>query len=243
MRVFRLPFSPNWLLLPILCLSLFFGQLFWREIYAELEAMAPALFGHSILIDPGHGGFDPGVIGVNGAKEAEINLAISKKLEEYCRQGGMTVMLSRSSDQALAERKQADMEARVRLAQTADVVVSLHCNSYLGNSSQRGAQVFYHSGNAEGQRLAQAVQACFQRELGNTERTALAHPNSYLLRQIDAPAIIAEMGFLSNPEEEALLQDESYQWEVAWSIYQALNDFFLEEETAAEISTKSLLPE
>ena len=231
MRVFRLRISRSCLLLiSLLLVGASLGRSIWRDVNNDLQAMAPALFGQVILIDAGHGDYDPGVMGISGAREADINLAIAKKLEEYCRQGGMTVLMTRSSDAALADRKKEDMRRRVELAETADIFVSLHCNSYIGSSKQHGAQVFYQKGNEAGQLLAEAVQTRLKEELGNTDRVALAHPDSYLLKNIDAPAIIAEMGFLSNQEEEALLQNESYQWQVAWSIYQALNDFFLMDE-------------
>ncbi|MDO4732022.1 MAG: N-acetylmuramoyl-L-alanine amidase [Bacillota bacterium] len=227
MRIIRVRPFPTCLFLLLLLLGGFLAEKLRQTLQQDLEAMAPALFGKLILIDAGHGGFDPGVLGTAGSREAEINLSVAKKLEEYCMQGGMTVLMSRSGDMALAGSKRADLEARVLLAETVDLFISLHCNSYLGSSLQQGAQVFYRQDNAAAQLLAEGIQHRLRQELGNTERSALPHPNSYLLKQIQAPAVIAELGFLSNPQEEALLQDESYQWKIAWAIYQAVNDFFL----------------
>ncbi len=74
------------------------------------SAMAPALFGRTIVIDPGHGGWDSGMSGISGSREAEVNLSISKKLAEYCRQGGANVIMTRENDTALADTKAEDME-------------------------------------------------------------------------------------------------------------------------------------
>jgi len=235
MHIFHLKLSHSRsFILLLLLLGLLFLSLIWQDVQESLDTMSPALFGQVILIDAGHGGYDPGVLGVDGSREADINLAIAKKLEEYCLQGGMTVLMSRNQDAAMASSKGEDMKSRVRLAESADLFISLHCNSYLGSSEQRGAQVFYQRGNEAGKLLAEGVQLRFRQELANTERAALAHPDSYLLKNIEAPAVIAEMGFLSNREEAELLQNEAYQWKIAWAIYQALNDFFSMEELPVE---------
>lgn len=190
-------------------------------------ALAPALFGRSLVIDAGHGGWDPGMVGPNSV-EKEINLAVALALAEYCRAGGAAVSLTRESDQALDASKPADMALRVELAEAApaDLFISLHCNSFVSGPSQRGAQVFFQRDNEAGRELALTVQQRLAAELGNTDRQALPHADSYLLKNISAPAVICEMGFLSNPEEEALLIDSAYQWQLAWSLYLAIVDYY-----------------
>ncbi len=181
-------------------------------------ALSPSLFGKSIVIDPGHGGWDPGMSGINGSREADINLEIALKLAEYCREAGATVTMTRESDMALGASKNEDMQQRVAICEKAavDIFISIHANSYPG---QHGAQVFYESGNLEGKTLAEKVQANIVEQLQNTDRVALAHADAYLLHKITGAAVICETGFLSNSEEEALLSEGSYQWDMAWAIF------------------------
>lgn len=190
------------------------------------SAMSPALYGVSVVIDAGHGGWDPGKVGEEQI-EKDINLSVARKLAEYCRSGGASVTLTREGDAALAEAKREDMELRVQLTELAqaDVFISLHCNSFTSGSSQHGAQCFYQRDNEQGQLLAEYIQAAFKSELGNTDRSALTHPDSFLLKNIEGAAVICEMGFLSNSEEEELLADEDYQWQIAWSVYSGLIDY------------------
>ena len=115
----------------------------------------------------------------------------------------------------------------------ADIFLSLHCNSYVSSPSQHGSQVFYQKGNEEGQLLAETLQDSLVAELANTERVALPHRESYLLQNIERPAVICEMGFLSNSEEEALLLSSEYHWQLAWALYRGLF-YFLTADAAAE---------
>lgn len=206
-----------WLLLPVILLLL---MLLWEP--TEQEALSPAMAGVSIVIDAGHGGVDAGVTGSGGTPEDDVNLAIALKLGEYCRRAGANVTMTRESEQSLShEGKRADLDARIDLAKQAeaDLFLSLHCNSYIGDADQHGAQVFYWEGNEEGKMLAEALQASLAGELKNTERTAMAHGSSYLLKNLPMAAVIVEMGFLTNPAEEQLLTEDGYQWEMAWAIY------------------------
>lgn len=186
-------------------------------------ALSPSLFGVSIVIDAGHGGWDPGMVGDAGV-EKEINLAVAQALAEYCRAAGATVSMTREGDGALADSKRADMDARLALCAgaEADIFISLHCNSYVSSRNQHGAQVFYQKGNAAGQLLAETLQVELKNSLANTERSALAHADSYLLKNLDIAAVICEMGFLSNAEEEALLTSSAYQWQLAWTLFSGL---------------------
>lgn len=193
----------------------------WQEYPLKQPALAPAFTGVTLVIDPGHGGADAGVTGPGGTPEDDINLAISKKLAEYCRRAGAEVILTRETEASLQEGKRGDLQARADMAEAAeaDLFLSLHCNSYIGDSHQHGAQIFYEKNQEESQRLAETLQNRVKTDLGNTERTALPHPDSYLLKHLSLPAVIVEMGFLTNPEEEELLRQEDYQWEIALSLY------------------------
>lgn len=179
-----------------------------------------------VVVDAGHGGNDPGKVGVNGALEKDINLAIAKRLAVLLEQADVEAVLTRTQDAGLydadADRKKVqDMKRRIEVMEKAepDIVVSIHQNSYNG-AEVRGAQVFYYTGSQEGKKLADLVQAQLIAGLDpQNGRTAKANDSYYLLRKTSRPIIIAECGFLSNPKEEELLCDPSYQEKVAWQLH------------------------
>lgn len=228
--IFHLP-APRLLALIALLLALAVAG---RGVIQErgAEALAPALFGRAIILDAGHGGWDPGMKGAGGSVEQDINLAVTLKLAEYLRQAGALVMLTRENGEALAANKAEDMAERVALAAEAELFISLHCNSFVSDKRQHGAQVFFQQGNEQGQRLAETLQSSLVAELENNDRVALKHPDSYLLKNIDAPAVIVEMGFLSNADEEALLLEDAYQWRIAWALFLGIEGFFSNEEAS-----------
>ncbi len=189
-------------------------------------ALAPSLAGLTLVIDPGHGGADPGAVG-SISVEKDINLATAQALAGCCRSAGAEVILTRQEDAALAGSKGEDLAARVELARSrqADIFISLHCNSFVSDPGQHGAQVFYAPGSEAGEKLARSLQQALADHLGNTDRSALPHPDSYLLRHLDCPAVIVELGFLSNPEEEERLAGQSWRLEAAWALYKGLGDY------------------
>lgn len=179
-----------------------------------------------VVIDAGHGGMDPGKVGVNGTLEKEINLAMAEKLKQLLEQNDITVVMTRTDDDGLyqendANKKRADMQARVRILQEMAPVlaVSIHQNSFTDNSS-RGAQVFYYQGSEQGKLAADMIQEAMRRAIADgNHRMAKANADYYMLKKSPCPLVIVECGFLSNPEEEALLRTESYQRKVAWAIH------------------------
>ncbi len=220
-HTFRLPWRALLILLLTAAISLLLIQ---KELNSQ-PALSPSLFGKVAVIDAGHGDWDPGVIGVNGVKEKDVNLAIAKNLAELLRSSGATVLMTRETDTIEYATKGEDTRARAALAEEADVFVSIHANSFPTYPSSHGAQIFYGNGNEQGQKLAKLVQAQTGEQLGST-RTALAHKNAYLLKNITIPAIIAEVGFLSNSDEEQKLATTDYQWQVAWAVYLGIVDYF-----------------
>lgn len=175
-----------------------------------------------VVLDAGHGGFDPGKVGCSGVLEKDINLAIAKKLQARLTQDGIQVIMTRESDEGLnsdtsQNKKREDMEARVRIISESepDFVVSIHQNSFPSEDC-KGAQVFYYKDSEESKRLAETLQKSFPEVLqdGN-KRQAKANSDYYLLRKTSCPIVIAECGFLSNSSEEALLASEEYQEKVA----------------------------
>ena len=185
-----------------------------------------------IVIDAGHGGADPGKVGVSGVLEKDINLAIAKKLQSRLEQDGVRVVMTRDTDAGLysegaTNKKREDMEARVRLISEAkpELVVSIHQNSF-PDASCKGAQMFYYKDSAESKMLAELLQKKFPEVLGDgNTRQAKANGDYYLLRKTPCSIVIAECGFLSSPEEEALLSSEEYQEKVADVLYQGIREY------------------
>ncbi len=188
-----------------------------------------------IVIDPGHGGYDPGkTLGSNQVEEKTINLQISLKLQALLEQGGAIVLMTRVDDSALANSKYDDLSQRVYLANRskAHVMISIHQNSY-PTSDVKGPQVFYESKSDKGKALAGILQDKLQSNLGiKKKRDAKPNENYYVLKRTVGPAVIVECGFMTNPGERKKLIDDSYQDKIAWSIYMGLIDYFSQEKTA-----------
>lgn len=182
----------------------------------------------TIVLDSGHGGSDPGKIGVNQAKEKEVNLAIAKKIKKKLEKKGWKVVMTREKDEMLGDpqeenKKVHDMKARVEMINKTmpKVAVSIHQNSYQ-DEQVHGAQVFYYSHSEEGKRMAEVMQkALLMADEANT-RQAKANDTYYLLRRTEVPTIIVECGFLSNPEEAARLIDPKYQKKMAEAITEGI---------------------
>lgn len=182
----------------------------------------------TVLIDPGHGGFDPGKLGTSGENEKNINLEISDKLQAYLEQSGSFVIATRSEDEALADSKNKDLKERKNLANTsgADIMISIHQNSF-PKGRAKGAQVFYYNSSKEGKFLAQCIQDKLREfvDPSNT-REIKANTDYYILRTTEIPSVIVECGFLSNIEEEQKLNTQKYQEKIAWALYMGIIEYF-----------------
>lgn len=212
-----------------LCLGIYGYAYFHGGGYADsLDAMSWPVVGQVIAIDPGHGGFDPGALGTNGADEKDINLAIALKLATILRQAGASVVMTRETDTPLAHTKTGDLQARTKMVQDADadVFITIQCNSDR-NTSYHGAQTFYYPNSQQGKRLAEGIQSEIKQVLRNTHRQSQKHSETYMLRNLAIPSVIVEVGFISHPEEEADLNDSHYQNQMAWCIYSGIVDYFL----------------
>lgn len=184
---------------------------------------------YCVVVDAGHGGDDPGKVGTNGALEKDINLAIAKRLAVLLEQSDVKVVMTREDENGLydagaSQKKVQDMKRRIAKMEDADpdIVVSVHQNSYDG-ASIRGAQVFYYTGSTAGKELADIIQNRMVQGLDpENHRAAKANDSYYLLKKTAKPIVIVECGFLSNPDEAALLIDPVYQERVAWQIHMGI---------------------
>lgn len=203
-----------------------FGGAYVKRIEQEQVAYTMGNTATVVVIDAGHGGIDPGKVGVNDALEKEINLNIAMHLKDLLEQNEITVVMTREEDKDLASenasnRKNEDLRARVQLiAETAPiVVVSIHQNSY-PEEDVDGAQVFYYSSSEEGKLLGTMIQEQLRKEIDNeNHRIAKANKEYYLLKRSSSPAVIVECGFLSNYKEAELLATKEYQEKVAFAIH------------------------
>lgn len=222
-------FTPKLRIRILALLFLFFiiagGTLCWQFTKASSEPVIfqMPLHGKVIVIDSGHGGYDPGIRS-NGLLEKDINLAVSLILRDYLQQGGARVVMTRERDMdflqpAAGPKKKLDMKNRLKIIEEcgADLILSIHTNA-ISSSYWSGAQTFYQHEDEEGKALAQSIQTEMIRVLQNTDRKI--KPGNYvLLRESSIPGVVVEVGFLSNPTEAGLLMTPEYQRKVSWSIY------------------------
>ena len=178
-----------------------------------------------VVIDAGHGGTDPGKVGVDGSLEKDINLAVAKRLKTYLEQDDIRVIMTRETDTGLysdtdSRKKMADMKKRCEIIEEsgADLVVSIHQNSY-HEEYVHGAQVFYYGTSEPGKALAELIQKKMIDYVDpENRRQAKANESYYILKKTNVPIAIVECGFLSNWEEAKKLQDPGYQNKIAWAV-------------------------
>lgn len=200
--------------------------IFWlaRE-GAKMAASQSEKGNYTVVVDPGHGGSDPGKIGIHQEKEKEINLKIALLLKEELEKEKVNVVMTREKDTELADeqsnnKKVQDLKRRCDLISQSkpDCVLSIHQNSY-PDERIKGAQVFYYEDSAEGKRLAEILQTHLAETLDKeNHRQAKGNRSYYLLKKTEAPLTIVECGFLSNNEEAYLLASEEYQTKVAKAV-------------------------
>lgn len=187
---------------------------------------APAAMGKTVVvIDAGHGGEDGGAVAPDGTEEADINLAVARRLDLLLRFLGEDTLLLRESDISLhgpdastiREKKVSDIHHRVDTvnAQESPRLISIHQN-FFPSSKYSGAQVFY-GGNPLSQPWAELTQSSLRACLdpGNTREVKPIDRGVYLMNHVSCPALLIECGFLSNPEERWLLKDPGYQTALA----------------------------
>ena len=185
-----------------------------------------------VVIDAGHGGADPGKVGVDGSLEKDINLKIAKKLALFLTAADVDVVLTREDDAGLydenvSNKKVQDMKNRVALIEEKKpaLTVSIHQNSY-HEEYVHGAQVFYYEGSQESKEIAERMQRVLAEQIDpDNARQAKANSSYYLLKKTSSPIVIVECGFLSNYEEAQKLSSEIYQEKTAWAIHMAIMNY------------------
>lgn len=219
----------------------------WRSSHPAMpEAVRPVpqptaqtvpqgpLSGMTILVDPGHGGYDGGAkCRDSGVWEKELNLAVALEVEDCLARAGARVIMTRREDVDLSEaerpatvtKKRSDMQRRIDLAvqNKADMVLSIHMNEYRSRA-ESGPQVFYRAGSEAGRLLAGCMQEMLIAELRpEKERSAMA--GDYFILQLEVPSVLVECGFISNAAEEKLLLDGMYQARLAQAIADGVAEY------------------
>lgn len=182
-----------------------------------------------VVIDAGHGGIDPGKVGINGAPEKDINLQVALQVKKFLEANDIRVIMTRETDDGLygegdSNKKVQDMKRRVELIEEENpvIAVSIHQNSY-PEEYVHGAQVFYYSGSGEGQRLAEEIQSqLVEKADPANKRQVKANDSYYLLKKTAVPIVIVECGFLSNQAEADKLCTGEYQEKLAWAIHMGI---------------------
>lgn len=178
-----------------------------------------------VVIDAGHGGADPGKVGINDQLEKDINLQIAQMLKQFLQDEGITVVMTREGDGGLydenaSNKKVQDMKKRLEIIEEADpvLVVSIHQNSY-HEEYVKGAQVFYYETSQNSMQLAKIIQEQLRILDPENKREARGNDSYFLLKKTSKPIVIVECGFLSNNEEAAELSTPLYQEKMAWNIH------------------------
>ena len=175
-----------------------------------------------IVVDPGHGGEDPGKVGTNDVLEKDLNLKISKKVQKLLEEAGIKVVMTREDDK-VPDAKKEDLQQRIDLINDTKprLAIGIHQNSY-PDESIRGAQVFYHTITEEAEDVATAIQEELRTVDTTNTRQIKENDTYYMLKNSKVPMIIVECGFLTNPEEAEKLSQEEYQEKIAQAICEGI---------------------
>ena len=186
-----------------------------------------------VVLDPGHGGMDGGAVGIGGICEKDLNLALAKTLAEKLSAEGVTVILTRETDELLtyagaSSAKNGDLRARLKIAEESGdcLFVSIHMNKF-SDSSVKGVTLYHSPNNPAGLQLAEEIMARVKDSLQpeNKRPIKAADSSLYILHRITKPAVLVECGFLSNTYEASLLADEGYRDRLAMLLTDAIVAF------------------
>ncbi len=178
-----------------------------------------------VVVDPGHGGFDPGTSGVSGTRESELNLEVAKCLKDELENRGAKVIITRESDEdGLGNTQQESLKERRRIIQQSDagLVISIHMNSF-EDPDVSGPLVLFGPGSQQGKEFADIVQQSLNDAL-EADGTARSQ-DLVVVKSTDEPSILVECGYVTNPKEEKNLKKPEYQYKIVKAICDGVDDY------------------
>lgn len=213
------------------CFVAALAAVLWHGSAAYTSVFGAAAIGKgpTVVVDAGHGGEDGGAVAADGTVESGLNLAIALRVRDLLAFAGVNTVMTRTEDAAiyddsastLREKKVSDLKNRAELVNATEnaVLLSIHQNSLPSSPVTHGAQAFFNG--AEGAApLATSVQEALNQAV-NTEKAknpAAIGSSVYLMKNITAPGVLVECGFLTNEREAAQLKSEAYQLRLAAAI-------------------------
>lgn len=192
-------------------------------------AYTPGLRNKTIVIDPGHGGSDPGAVGLNKTQEKDITLTVSQRLQTLLEKAGAKVIMTRKDDRDVFGVNASavdELKARTTIANTnkADAFISIHINSFT-NRVAGGTATYYYQKTYYDSLLANSIQS-FLGPAGGLRDRGVSAANFYVIKRTFMPAVLTELAFVSNPDEEKLMNTPEFQQKMAQAMYLGLDRFF-----------------
>lgn len=221
---------------PSFYVAVFGGLLFLYSLLGGGLDSEQQLAGKKIFLDAGHGGIDSGARS-GELLEKDITLSLAKAVATQLESRGSQVILSRSEDIDYYTKgrggKRHDLNSRVQAMErmAPDIFISLHCNAF-SQASQKGAQVFFSPRHPASQLLAECIQQQLKECPPGNVRRATRNLQILVLNATDRCGVLVEAGYLSNPEEAALLADTAYQQKLAERIVAGVIQYFSQQAAA-----------
>jgi N-acetylmuramoyl-L-alanine amidase len=179
----------------------------------------PGLQKKTVVLDAGHGGYDPGSIGSNGIMEKDITLAIALKVGDILKKNNINIVYTRKSDDVpWPSNEKKDLAARAAISNSlqADLFISIHLNSFK-QEIVKGTETFYSNGSSKSKEAAQLIHNQIIKDIELVDR-GIRGDDFSLLRNVKAPTVLLELGYISNKSDVTMLNNSSYQESFAESI-------------------------
>ena len=188
--------------------------------------------GRRIAIDPGHGGSDSGAIGPTGIMEKSVTMRVSRELKRLLEAEGATVILTRTGDTEVSEKGASatsveELQARCDVANKAkaDIFLSIHADAFTNREVKGTTAYYYAQGTKQSKLLADSVRTALIDAIGTVDRGTQSC-NFYVVKHTDMPAILVEISFISNPDEEKMMNSETGIKKIAQGIADGIADYF-----------------
>ena len=201
------------------------------QLDRDLSAIT-GMKGRRIAIDPGHGGSDSGAIGPTGIMEKSITMRVSRELKRLLEAEGATVILTRTGDTEVSEKGASatsveELQARCDVANKAkaDIFLSIHADAFTNREVKGTTTYYYAQGTKQSKLLADSVRTALIDAIGTVDRGTQSC-NFYVVKHTDMPAILVEISFISNPDEEKMMNSETGIKKIAQGIADGIADYF-----------------